>query len=152
MVDDYRVSNLSDRGKPTRLVYTYRLMDYFQNIDDEIYLNLNLNKQYYNTFINTDTRTAPRENEYKYIQSESISLQIPKGYEVEYLPANTTIASPMIGCDIRYRVEGDKILYSKKFYLDDLMLTPDEFRVWNESVKQISEAYKESIILKNISR
>jgi hypothetical protein len=127
-------------------------MDYFQNIDDEIYLNLNLNKQYYNTFINTDTRTAPRENEYKYIQSESISLQIPKGYEVEYLPGNTVVEGPMIGCDIRYQVQGDKILYSKRFYLDYLMLGPEGFRAWNESVKQISEAYKESIILKKISR
>lgn len=151
-LDAYKVSGLSDRMKPTRIDYSFRILDYFQSIDDEIYLNLNLSKQFYNTFINTETRRAPRENEYKYIQREAISLQIPPGYTIEYLPENAQQDTPLLGYDIRYEVKGDKVFYSKEFYLNYLLQMPDQFQAWNESIKRLSEAYKESIILKKVKK
>lgn len=147
-LDDYAVSNLNDRDKPTALRYKFRILDYFQQIDDEIYLNLNLNKDYYNSFINLQMRKAPRESDYRYIKYETISLRIPDGYKVEYIPETARHDSPILGYEISYDVTGDDIVYSKKFFSDYLLLNPQQFAAWNESVKNISEAYKESIILK----
>lgn len=150
-LDDYEVTNLNLRDSPTTVNYKFRVLDYFQTIDDEIYINLNLNKDYYNTFINTDTRKSPRESDYKYVKYETISLQLPEGYEVEYLPEAAHHDGDQLGYDIRYEVKGDKILYSRIFYLNFLLLTPEQFASWNESVKRVSEAYKEAIILKKKS-
>lgn len=147
-LDKYEVFNLEDRDQPTRLKYEFRIQDYYQQIDDEIYINLNLNKDYYNTFINPETRKAPRESDYQYVKYETISLRIPEGYAVEYLPETARHDGPLMGYEIRYSVEGDKIRYSKKFYLNYLLMRPDQFDSWNDSVKKASEAYKESIILK----
>ena len=151
-LDDYKVTHLSDHDLPTRLEYSFRILDYFQTVDGEIYINLNLNKQFYNTFINTETRKAPRKSEYKYIQYETISMKIPDGYEVEYLPESAKQDGPLLGYDIRYEQKGRNILYSKKFYLDYLLLGPEQFQDWNAAVKQVSEAYKESIILKKVKK
>jgi transglutaminase-like putative cysteine protease len=147
-LDKYTLASLDDHDKPTRIQYDFRLSDYFQKLGDELYINLNLNKDYYNDVINITSRTSPRESEYKYIKYEVIEMAIPEGYTVEYLPPDARINCPLIGCDITYQSKAGKITASKKFYLDYILLQPDQFAAWNEAVKQISETYKESIILK----
>jgi hypothetical protein len=70
---------------------------------------------------------------------------------VEYLPETARHDGPVLGYEIRYELMADKLVYSKKLYLNYLLLKPEQFSVWNESVKLLSEAYKESIILKKKS-
>ena len=147
-LDGYNVSHLNERDSPTALEYKFRILDYFQQIDDEIYLNLNLNKDFYNTFINTETRKAPKESDYRYVKYETVALKIPEGYAVEYLPEMARLDGPVLGYEISYAVKGNSVVYSKKFFLDYLLLQPEHFSEWNEAVRKVSEAYKESIILK----
>lgn len=147
-LDDYKISSLDDRDKPTHIKYAFRLADYFQKIGEEIYVNLNLNKDFYNLYINTATRKTPKESDYKYVKYEYIEMAIPEGYTVEYLPPSAKHAGTLTGYDISYAVAGNKIVFSKMFYLDYLLMQPSEFDAWNDSVKRVSEAYKESIILK----
>jgi hypothetical protein len=146
-LDDYSVKNLQDRDKPTQIDYTFRIGDYFQKIGNEIYVNLNLNKDHYNHNI-LPSRETPWENEYKYIKSEVSILEIPEGYEIDYLPSNMKCDGKSVGIEVAYAVQAGKITMHKKFYIDFLLMTPDQFGEWNESIKKISEVYKEAIILK----
>ncbi|WP_333821121.1 transglutaminase-like domain-containing protein [Ohtaekwangia sp.] len=147
-LDKYALQGMDERDKPTRVEYDFRLSDYFQKLGDELYINLNLNKDYYNDFINIASRTSPRDVEYKYVKYEVIDLAIPDGYTVEYLPPNAKNDGSLLGCDVTYESLPGKIRCSKKFYVDFVMLEPNQFTAWNDAVKQISETYKESIILK----
>ncbi|HEY9007077.1 MAG TPA: transglutaminase-like domain-containing protein [Ohtaekwangia sp.] len=147
-LDKYALQAMDERDKPTRVEYDFRLSDYFQKLGDELYINLNLNKDYYNDFINIASRTSPRDVEYKYVKYEVIDLAIPDGYTVEYLPPNAKNDGSLLGCDVTYESLPGKIRCSKKFYVDFVMLEPNQFTAWNDAVKQISETYKESIILK----
>jgi transglutaminase-like putative cysteine protease len=149
-LDDYSVSNLQNRDSPTRIAYGFRIGDYYQKIGDELYINLNFTKDYYNEFINREVRKNPFENEYQYIKYENIEFIIPDGYTVEYLPGNFKVDGKIIGCEISYVRKANKIQYNKKFYLNYLLMPPDKFETFNDTVKQFSEAYKESIILKKI--
>ncbi|HEY3402681.1 MAG TPA: transglutaminase-like domain-containing protein, partial [Ohtaekwangia sp.] len=147
-LDTYSVQNLDNRDKPTQIDYSFRIADYFQKIGNEVYVNLNLNKDYYNTFINLETRRTPKENDYLYEKYEFIEFVIPEGYTVEYLPPDSKHDGKLMGYDISYKAVPGKIQFNKKFYLNYLLMNPDQFAQWNEAVKHISEAYKESIILK----
>jgi hypothetical protein len=147
-LDDYDVKHLDNRDMPTRISYTFRVGDYFQKVGDEIYVNLNLKKDYYNAFINTTSRTSPKESEYVYDEYEVTELTIPQGYKVEYLPPNATHTGKLMGYEINYTALPGKVVYSKKIYQNYLLMLPEQFEQWNEAVKKISEAYKESIILK----
>lgn len=147
-LDQFSVSNFENRDRPTGIDYTFRIADYHQTISDEIYLNLNLSKEYYNAFINMDLRKAPYENEYRYVRYEDISFDIPEGYMVEYLPENFEVDGSDFGCSIAYKQVGNQIIYHKKFFLNYLMLEVSSFQRWNDAVKKFSEAYKEAIILK----
>lgn len=146
-LDDYSVSNLQDRDKPTQIDYAFRIGDYFQKIGNEIYVNLNLNKDHYNHNI-LPSRETPWEIEYKYIKKETSILEIPEGYEVDYLPSNVKYDGKSVGIEVTYDIQAGKITMHKKFYIDFLLMKPDQFGEWNESIKKISEVYKEAIILK----
>lgn len=147
-LDQYTLADLDDRDKTTKINYTFRVADYFQKIGEEMYINLNLNKDFYNTYINLETRKAPKENEYQYEKYEVIELAIPEGYTVDYLPPNAKYEDELVGYDIGYQSMPGKVLFRKKFYVNYLIMNPSSFAQWNEAVKKVSEAYRESIILK----
>jgi hypothetical protein len=147
-LDNYALSAVGDRDKRTTIDYSFRIGDYFQKIGDELYVNLNLNKDHYNDFINVSSRTTPVERDYKFEKIEYCELIIPEGYTIEYLPPNAKVNGDLLGFETQYRSENGKIHFLKKFYVNYLLMRPDEFGRWNDSVKPLSEAYKESIILK----
>jgi transglutaminase-like putative cysteine protease len=146
-LDDYQIRNLQDQDQPTEVSYKFRISDYHQQLGKEIFVNLNFNKDKYNEFINLAVRKKPVENEYHYRKNDYVAFAIPQGYSVEYVPENFSFDNGIIACQIRYLVEGGEIRYSKDFSLNYLLLAPGDFVKWNEAIKMISEAYKESIIL-----
>ncbi len=146
-LDDYSLSNLQDRDMPTQIDYSFRIGDYFQKIGNEIYVNLNLNKDHYNHYI-LPSRETPWETEYKYVKRETSTLEIPEGYEVEYLPSDVKYDGQSVGLEVKYEANAQKIVMHKIFYIDFLLMKPDQFSEWNQSIKPISEVYKEAIILK----
>ena len=147
-LDNYVLSDVNDRDKRTVIDYRFRIGDYFQKIGDELYVNLNLNKEHYNDFINLELRESPKERDYKYEKVEYCELTIPDGYTVEYLPPNAKSNGDLLGFETEYTSANGKIVFKKKFYVNYLLMQPNQFEHWNASVKPLSEAYKESIILK----
>ncbi len=146
-LDQYQIST-PNKDNPTRISYEFRIGDYFQKVGNEIYVNMNFNKDFYNEIINTVARKTPMENEYQHVKNDFVEMTVPSGYEVEYLPPNSKSENGVLGCTIEYQTRAGKILCTKKFYLNYLMLQPDQFKDWNEVVSQISNAYKETIILR----
>jgi transglutaminase-like putative cysteine protease len=147
-LDDYSLAGVSNRDVRTTIDYSFRIGDYFQKIGDELYVNLNLNKDHYNDFINVAARVSPKERDYKYEKIEYCELTIPDGYILEYLPPNARVDGDLIGFETEYRSENGKVQFRKKFYINYLLMQPHQFERWNDAVKPLSEAYKESIILK----
>jgi hypothetical protein len=151
-LDKYNVVNVDDKDSPTKIKYEFRIGDYFQKVGDEIYVNMNLRREYYDDLINLESRKAPIEKDFQFLQNDFIEFQIPAGYEVEYLPPDSKLENSLLGYSIEYKRSNDKILYSKKLHSKFLMVSPSQFKEWNEVVGKISEAYRESVILKKKSK
>ena len=149
-LDNFTVDGMENRDVPTQINYSFRIGDYFQRIGGEIYINLNLNKDHYNDFINTKVRQTPLNNEYAYLKEEITVLDIPEGYAVDYLPPDATHDGDVLGFAIDYESDGHRITMKKRFYIDYLLMQPSQFADWNTSIASLSEAYKESIILKKM--
>ena len=147
-LESYALSGVADRASPTNIKYEFRISDYHQALGNELYINLNLSKDYYNDFINTATRKAPIENEYNYVETQYVELEIPDGYGVEYLPSDISHSTPYFSCSITYERKGNKVVCIKKISVNYLLLQSPDFEKWNQSIKIVSEAYRESIILK----
>ncbi|HZY82521.1 MAG TPA: transglutaminase-like domain-containing protein [Cyclobacteriaceae bacterium] len=144
---NYQIANLANQDLPNELTYEFDVADYFQTIGDETYINLDLTKDFYNASIKAERKT-PKESEYKYEADEIVELQIPEGLKVEYLPPNAAWAGDLFALSVSYTETEGKVVYRKKIKLNYLMMTSEQFPDWNKAVKAVSEASKESIVLK----
>ena len=148
-VSEYDIQNLENRDQPIEMNYKFFINDYFNKSGDEIYINLNLDKSFYNDLIDTAKRVLPIENDYKYTNEQNAVFYLPEEYEIEYLPENQSYKNDVFGFDIRYRAEADKIVVNKIFYVNYLILEPAHFKEWNEAIKRLSAAYRDVLILKH---
>ncbi len=149
-VEDYALKNLHDKDKPLQVDYTYKLDDYYRDLGDEIYLNLNLNKSYFNDLIDTAQRQLPLEQEYYHTRNHQVVFELPAGYAVEYLPESSSYSNEVASYTISYQQQGNEIVYSRSIAINYLLLPQSGFQAWNEVIKQLSEQYREVLILKKL--
>lgn len=147
-VDKYAISNLDARDQPLTIAYDYRLQDYVQRIDDELYVNLNLERPYATDRLDSLTRRLPRYNEFAHTDRTRTELTIPPGYEVSYLPPAAQSQGEALGFKVSYEQRGDRIVQDREVYVNYLLLKPQQFRAWNAVVSQLGSAYREVVILK----
>ena len=107
-VDTYAVTNLDAREQPLTIDYAYRLQDYVQRLDDEIYVNLSLAQPYAHARIDAAKRRLPRYNEYAHTDRTRTEFEIPAGYDVAYLPASVGGAGPGAGLPHPLRAPGQQ--------------------------------------------
>ncbi|TBW26795.1 transglutaminase domain-containing protein [Gramella sp. KN1008] len=150
LIDSITETNRDDYDKPLKVDYSFSISDYVKNFGEEIYLNLNLNKEI-TSFKITKERKADVEYEYTKTYDITNNLKIPAGYEVEYLPENIQISNDFFFANITYAYQDEQIVYRFKCVLDFILLTPEEQLQLNELLEDVEEAFKEVVILKQIN-
>jgi hypothetical protein len=146
-LDHYQLSDHQNLDKPVKIGYEFSVADYYRELGNEIYLNMNLDKPFHKDFIDKERKLAI-ENEYKYTKQSVSVLEVPAGYTLEHLPKDDSFSNDYFGYSIRYRPEKGKILLQKEFYVNYLLLQPEAFAQWNEAIRRLSDAYSETIVLK----
>ncbi|MDO7844933.1 DUF3857 domain-containing protein [Hymenobacter sp. M29] len=147
-VDKYSIANLDARDQPLSISYDYRLQDYVQKVDDEVYVNLSLERPYATDRIDSTTRKLPRYNEFAHTDHTRTELVVPAGYEVSYLPPTVQAQGDALGFKVSYERQGDKIIQDREVYVNYLLLQPRQFGNWNAVVGKLGNAYREVVILK----
>lgn len=144
---EYDFSVLPD--KTVRVYSTFEVQDYAQQVDKEWYINLNLKRTYEDQWINLKERTVPQENNYKNTTKQVVTLEIPKGYHVSYLPPPFEKGSDKLWkCRISYEKTDSQVRLVKEFEMNTLYIEPGQFEENNKLVEELRKQYKESIILK----
>ena len=144
---DYQINQLEDLDLPILIDYTFSIQSYYQQIGDEIYINLNLDKPYNNDIIDKE-RKLPLENDYKYSNRNHYQFSIPEGYKIEYIPENQSFENDLIGFSIKYTLEEDEIILTTEYKINYLLMKAENFDNWNNAINQLSKAFSEIIILK----
>lgn len=149
LINSLEEKNKYEYDKDFVFNYGFDVKGYAKHIGDEIYLNLNLNKSL------SPYRTLPdRVNAIEYEYHNSLSyiteLEIPEGYEVEYLPGNVEFSSDLVKASISYSAEENKVIYKHEVELNFLLLDLDEQKQMNQLIDKAEKAYKEVIILKKV--
>ncbi|MBD2770466.1 DUF3857 domain-containing protein [Hymenobacter sp. BT664] len=147
-VDHYSIANLDVRDQPLSISYDYRLQDYVQQVDDEVYVNLSLERPYATDRIDVATRKLPRYNEFAHTDHTRTELVVPAGYEVSYLPPSAQAQGEALGFKVSYERQGNKIIQDRELYVNYLLLQPAQFGDWNSVVTKLGNAYREVVILK----
>lgn len=147
ILDKYAISNLENKEQPLRVTYDFHISDYVSQAGTEIFVNLNLVKIYLNEVVQPD-RKVPMEFDYRFSSRRVYNFEIPADYDVDYVPPDAHLDAGLVSFAISYQRVGSIIRVTHHLDSNVLMLTPDQFQNWNEAVRQLSDAYKESVILK----
>jgi hypothetical protein len=146
LIDDYKIDHLYDRDESIKVDYSFTISDYHRVINDDIYINLNMDKSFQNATID-DSRKLPIENDYQYTNKTVSILDIPENYEASYIPENVTYANEVFSFNITYSSKANQIVMDKTFEVKYLLLTPSQFKAHNDAIKELTNAYREAIIL-----
>jgi len=138
---------LADRNKDLLFDYEFTLGDYAKSNEDELYVNLNLEKVYADGDIKSD-RKIPWDLRFKSLNLLTVEMEIPDGYEVTYLPGNEAFEKEDFGYSQTYEVKDNKVIRHFRHYDNFLLMEEDRFSDWNKMIKSMKKAYKEVVIFK----
>jgi transglutaminase-like putative cysteine protease len=147
IMGDFNVSPLGADNKSIRLNASFEIPDYGKKVGDEYYINLNLDKFYTASAIDTAKRKIPVENNYKYIVTQYTVLDVPPAYMVSYLPKNFNYSDNLVDFSIQYMKENNKVIATQQIKSNVLFMQPSDFVKWNAAVKELSSQYKEQLVL-----
>lgn len=145
---EYSESNINDKDKPYEVSYNFDLENYVLKVDDEIFVNLNLDRAFENLLLEED-RKHEVELDFLSYNNTSYELEIPKDYTVSYLPKNTVFNNDLMEVEIKYEQKETKIVLTTKITVKKILFEKSEKNLWNQSIKNLKKAYNESIILKS---
>ena len=139
--------NKYDYDKNFIVNYDFEIKNYFKKLGDEIYINLNLNKDV-SDLKEDEKRENAVEYDFKRLILYSTKLIIPEGYKVDYLPENINFSNDIFACNITYLLKENMVFYDQKIELNFLILTKEQQIEVNKLIKKIEKNYKEIIVLK----
>ncbi|WP_372474095.1 DUF3857 domain-containing protein [Capnocytophaga sp. ARDL2] len=138
-------SNFDDTTKPFSIDFKFEIDNYIVASGDEYYLNMTLDKPLQNDLIEAK-RKQIYDSEYLHNFSYEVNVELPKGYKVSYLPERKQVENELIRFFFDYKVIDNKVQLQYTVETRQLMIYPHQFKLWNESIKQLKESYMENII------
>jgi len=128
----------------------FTLPGYSKKFGDDYYLNLNLFKFYQNGKLDDPERKVPVAYNFRSCRRYVTILNIPDGYKLTYLPKSQSYHNKVWGFDITYEQKGSQVIMTQEFNNDNMMLTSDQFALWNKAISNLLPLYRESLSLSKI--
>lgn len=147
-VDTVTVKNIFEREQPSEVRYWFKINDYISSFNDEIYINLNLDRSLSDMRIDTSSFYSPIANDFQYVEKRITRFKIPDGYEVKYMPQSDSGDFGFLRFSLDYRLQKDFIVLEKVIYYDFLIILKDKFNDWNKMVDRINRNYRSTLVLK----
>ncbi len=146
-VTDFKVK--SEEDKDLTLQYNFKLSNYLQTFNKDMYLNLSLIKDMDDRVIQVEERKHDITNEFKYELVQHIKLELPPDKSVEGMPKDRSFSNEDFSFEIKYEKQNNSIIYNKKITINHVLLKKLSFKDWNDMVDNLTNAYTEAIIIKS---
>lgn len=148
-LNDYNEIDFAFKDKPYGINYSFELDNYVVNAGSESYVNLTLDKPFQNSILEKN-RVQTLELNYLQKQLYKVTLEVPSNHKVTYVPENKSFSNELLAYDFNYTLVNDKVELSYTIEIKKTLIAPNEFLLWNESIKKLKENYLETIIIKHI--
>jgi transglutaminase-like putative cysteine protease len=142
-------SDLENRDIPIEFKFKIKMDNHVTDIGEEMYISLDVDNEFRQSVIEKD-RPVDVIFSQKLYYVYNIKLNIPDGYEVDYLPDTLNIDHPEYRFAGRYSVKNNQIVYHREIILKDGKLSKVNFEQWNRDIKKLATFYDDQIILKKI--
>lgn len=132
------------------LLADFSLPDYAKKIGDDYYLNLNLFKLFQDEHIDYPKRKVPVVRNFNSIKKYVTMLKVPNGFRVSYLPQGKIYHNKVWGFNLQYEQKDQYVVLTQEFDNENLMLTTNDFELWNKVLENLFPLYKETLSLSKI--
>lgn len=149
----YTATNLTYSGYGQRdsalsIQYDLELKEYVQEIDDKLYLNLNLLKVMPTSKEDWKKREAGISFDFKYISQINVEVKLPEGYTVAALPEPILDKGPNYQLEMTCSQEQNRLLLKHIYRIDTLMIPVEGLSAWSDFYDKLLSSYKSVVILK----
>lgn len=148
-LDEYDIQESGEIDTNLSLNYKFAIKNFVNSYGDEVYVNLNLNKEILQLKIKKD-RTSPLAFDYPKEISNKFILTVPKDYSIESVPESSSYKSELFEFHVDYKVKDGKIFYAHDFIVRTNIIYPKNFEDWRILLSELEKAYKQTILLKKI--
>ena len=128
--------------------YSFNIPNYITSTKDEIYINLNLDKELANARLEQKHTAIPLELDYLTEDVYTAIFEIPTHYKLEHIPENLQIDNEIFSAGCIYELK-DNAVYFEKYLIQKKLIIPIElFNLYNETVDSVCRMYKQCVVLK----
>lgn len=145
-LNSYTEENIVGRDLPYNINYDFELDNYLIKVDKEVYLNPFLHKIFEKNPIQKD-RTSGYDFEIISLFNSHYEYEIPSNYNLKYIPKDFTLENELLKVGTTYSKENNKITVKYTFEVKKLVIEPNDFQLWDESIKKMKSNYSETLIL-----
>ena len=145
--NNFSEENLYPVENPLKVSYDFTIDDYVLENGDELYVNMNLNNILEGQKIEDD-RSVPIQNKFEVSYVTENSLQIPEGYEVDYIPEGLKIDNELLHYESTYEIKNDRLILYQQTNIQFLTMEKNNFELWNQNLKQVKKNQNEIVIIK----
>ena len=146
-ISSVKLSDINNIDDTLRINYKFNLPNYISVRNDNIYINLNLDKTLQDINIKPE-RTQPIEREYTILKKIVCVFQIPEGFEIQKMPEESKYQNVKYSFTLKYQMVGSKIVQSKAIRMNTLLLNKEDFPSFTEMVSQLNKSYIQTLVLR----
>lgn len=145
-LNSYTEENIGNRDLPYFVNYDFELDNYLIKVDKEVYLNPFLHKIFEKNPIQKDRITGYDFEIISFFNSE-YEYEIPSNYSLKYIPKDFTLENELLKVGTTYTKGDNKITVKYTFEVKKLVIEPNDFQLWDDSIKKMKSNYSETLIL-----
>lgn len=148
IVNNYNVDAQKTGNRDVTITTNFTLGDYVQQVKREYFVNMNLTNTFTELRMNEEDRNFPMYTKWKQTVRETVTLNVPKGYRVSYVPkAAKGGVDGLWSYKISYKVQGRSVVLTREYMLNTMKITPAQFKANNKLVDELKKLYKETVVL-----
>jgi len=143
---EFSEQNTKDRDLPYIVDYDFTLENYMISAGNESYISLILQRPFEKNIIENE-REAPYDFGFLTQNKYTIEMEIPEGKKVKSLPQKAEETNDLLQYNISYTLDKNKVILDLDIKNKKLTLSPSDFALWNQTIKNVRSKYQESIVL-----
>ena len=145
------ISNVSEfdvrtRKKKIELNYNFEINNHLINLGNELYFSSETNYFLKDLVFDKD-RSLPYEFKESVFYENETNIELPLGWQVEYLPQEIDISTEKYQFHLKYLKTHNGIKNHQRITIKGSILSVEEFDDWNSAINQLSDFYNDQIIL-----
>ncbi len=147
-VTDQHSKNIFKNDTIAEVSYDFEIEDYYKQVGDEIYINLNIDKPYANLMVDTIGVITPIDNDFYYTEKYVTKLSIPDGYTLSYLQEDDSYSNDLFSYSIHYSLQENFVFVEKKMVFRFFVLMKKNMNEWNKMIDSLNRDYRNTLVLK----